>query len=502
MRYLIAFVLTIPAITQPNQVIQRRFSDPTGLSCTTATAPGYLYNGGIYTCQLGLYAQLTGTGSGITSLNGLTGASQTFTNDTNVTIVSSGTAHVITWTGTLAAVRGGFGTDMSACGGVATWVGGVPTCRSFTGVLGSPVASTGPTISAPTFTGLTSAGSLTLSGPHFIPVNGTTAGKPATCTTGEVYVATDATAGQNWYFCTATNTWTQQLNSGSGGVTVVGGGSLTSTAIVTGGGTTTLQTPSATTTLDSSGNISTPGSLTSGSGSGVAGSYQCVQGTAATVKANAFGWTCPTTMTTSVILQSPNAAPTTNSFMLFPAPTTNVSQFTWTPYAQTISATSHNFLTSFTQSTGAFTQAQPAFTDISGTATTAQLPTAANTRTASLTDLSPVSGDSGLLMVINPATAIHLTRAFCAVQGTTNVVINLDKRTEAAIGTDTGNHLLGADLTAVAGGANTTTFANGAGQCGGTGSCAIAAHAPVVMTFTSVSGTPTALDCSIDYTVD
>jgi len=41
----------------------------------------------------------------ITSLNGLTGATQTFTNDTNVTIVSSGTAHVITWLGTLADSR-------------------------------------------------------------------------------------------------------------------------------------------------------------------------------------------------------------------------------------------------------------------------------------------------------------------------------------------------------------------------------------------------------------
>jgi len=57
-------------------------------------------------------------------------------------------------------------------------------------------------------------------------------------------------------------------------------------------------------------------------------------------------------------------------------------------------------------------------------------------------------------------------------------------------------------LTAVTGGANTSTFANGAGQCGGTSSCAIAAHAPVVATFTSVSGTPTTLQCSMDYTVD
>ena len=48
---------------------------------------------------------------------------------------------------------------------------------------------------------------------------------------------------------------------GTGTVTVVGSGILTSTAIVTGGGTTTLQTPSATSTLDSSGDMSLAGTL-------------------------------------------------------------------------------------------------------------------------------------------------------------------------------------------------------------------------------------------------
>ena len=46
---------------------------------------------------------------------------------------------------------------------------------------------------------------------HTLPaVKGLTASKPATCTIGELYFATDATAGQNVYNCTATNTWTQQ----------------------------------------------------------------------------------------------------------------------------------------------------------------------------------------------------------------------------------------------------------------------------------------------------
>lgn len=46
---------------------------------------------------------------------------------------------------------------------------------------------------------------------------GNLAGIPATCTVGQVSFITDATAGQNQYNCTATNTWTQNLNSGTAG---------------------------------------------------------------------------------------------------------------------------------------------------------------------------------------------------------------------------------------------------------------------------------------------
>jgi hypothetical protein len=41
-------------------------------------------------------------GTGMTALNGLTGAVQTFVDDTNVTITSSGTSHSLGWSGTLA----------------------------------------------------------------------------------------------------------------------------------------------------------------------------------------------------------------------------------------------------------------------------------------------------------------------------------------------------------------------------------------------------------------
>lgn len=39
---------------------------------------------------------------------------------------------------------------------------------------------------------------------------------PGTCIQSDLYFATDATAGQQIYECSATNTWTQQLNSGGG----------------------------------------------------------------------------------------------------------------------------------------------------------------------------------------------------------------------------------------------------------------------------------------------
>ena len=48
---------------------------------------------------------------GITSLNGLTGASQTFANDTNVTITSAGTTHTLGWSGQLSPARGGTGVN-------------------------------------------------------------------------------------------------------------------------------------------------------------------------------------------------------------------------------------------------------------------------------------------------------------------------------------------------------------------------------------------------------
>lgn len=57
---------------------------------------------------------------------------------------------------------------------------------------------------------------------------------PATCSVSETFFKTDATAGQNLYLATATNTWTQVAGGDANAVTAAG--TLTSNAPVIGGG--------------------------------------------------------------------------------------------------------------------------------------------------------------------------------------------------------------------------------------------------------------------------
>jgi hypothetical protein len=55
---------------------------------------------------------------------------------------------------------------------------------------------------------------------------GTLAAIPVTCSTGTLYFATDQPAGQQLYTCSATNTYTQELNLGGSGALAISGGSL------------------------------------------------------------------------------------------------------------------------------------------------------------------------------------------------------------------------------------------------------------------------------------
>lgn len=105
-------------------------------------------------------------------------------------------------------------------------------------------------------------------------------------------------------FLRADGTWAAP--SGSGTVTVVSSGTLTSTAIVTGGGSQTLQTPSATSTLDSSGNAAFAGAVTGTSFStpsgSAAGYLQITQGTAPSVGTTAINFAAPASVTSYNII--------------------------------------------------------------------------------------------------------------------------------------------------------------------------------------------------------
>jgi hypothetical protein len=151
-------------------------------------------------------------------------------------------------------------------------------------------ASTTPTISGATITASLTGNATTATA---------LAANPTDCGAGEF---ANAIAANGNLTCATPAT-------SAGTVTVVGAGNLTSMALVTGGGSQTIQTPSATATLDTSGNVSTPGSVSTGVGSGVAGTFESVQGTAPSLGTTSVKIYAPASVT-SYALKLPAAAAT------------------------------------------------------------------------------------------------------------------------------------------------------------------------------------------------
>jgi hypothetical protein len=94
-----------------------------------------------------------------------------------------------------------------------TALGTKPTAALVTSV-GSPGIDTNVASEKATRTALTAVAAAAQ------PVMGIGTSLPGTCTVGALFYKSDATAGQNVYGCTSTNTWTQQGGSGGGGGTV------------------------------------------------------------------------------------------------------------------------------------------------------------------------------------------------------------------------------------------------------------------------------------------
>jgi len=109
--------------------------------------------------------------------------------------------------GTLAAERGGLGADASAFSGIVRMSGGTATASDLANAdLPAAFDVSGKTSTKPAKSG-------TLA--------------PATCSVGEVFFDTDATAGENWLLCTSSNTWTAVVGGGGGSLTTYSVASFT-----------------------------------------------------------------------------------------------------------------------------------------------------------------------------------------------------------------------------------------------------------------------------------
>lgn len=118
----------------------------------------------MHTQDSNLSEVITTFSTGITALNGLTAQVQTFGNDTNVTMVSLGTIHTLTWVGTLADSRIASASDWNTA--YTNRITSLTTTGSGAATLISNVLNI-PTPASATFVSLTttgSSGSATLSG--------------------------------------------------------------------------------------------------------------------------------------------------------------------------------------------------------------------------------------------------------------------------------------------------------------------------------------------------
>jgi hypothetical protein len=88
---------------------------------------------------------------------------------------------------------------------------------------------------------------------------------------------------------------------------------------------------------------------------------------------NYISFKAPDAITNTLTLLFPNADPA-DSVLSFGTPSAGVATGTWAKLPANTTATANQFFTAYNSTTGAFTKAQPAFSDLSGSATDAQVP--------------------------------------------------------------------------------------------------------------------------------
>src|SRR3990167_7313510 len=163
------------------------------------------------------------SGTGITSLNGLTGSTQTFVNDTNVTISSAGTEHTLGWSGLFGLTRGGLNRDFTGQAGVITVSGGAFFASTSPLTVGYLVGTTTNTSSLAGLLSVTGAGTSTFT--NGLSAGGLSSSNGITLTGGSLLL-------NNVLITQLTTTATSSLSgaistsglSSSNGITISGGG--------------------------------------------------------------------------------------------------------------------------------------------------------------------------------------------------------------------------------------------------------------------------------------
>lgn len=90
------------------------------------------------------WADQTGSGgTGLTTLNGLGAATQSFANDTNITIASNTATHTLTWAGSLATTRGGTGQTAYTAGDLLYYASGAALSKLTLGATNDVLVANG-----------------------------------------------------------------------------------------------------------------------------------------------------------------------------------------------------------------------------------------------------------------------------------------------------------------------------------------------------------------------
>ncbi|MBZ5566668.1 MAG: discoidin domain-containing protein [Acidobacteriia bacterium] len=329
-----AFAQTRPAFTDiSGSVAASQLPTPTAsalggvksLTCTGTDKVSAIGTDGVPVCSAD---QIGGAGGGITALNTLSAATQTFAkvDDTNVTlsIGSATSTHTFTlgWTGTLGKARGGTGADMS----------GVTFPSSGTLAVTTDLPGNEPGATNNFLTGYNSAThAFSKTQPIWANIDKTTSSladlatrsagdlssgtlpaarlpKPTTSALGGVYMSADCSAGQHVSSVnTSTGALTCSADSGGGGSGAISNGATNAIPKYTAATTlddSLLSDDGTTLSYSGTGGIAVPQLATSGTG---AGTVYLKQGTAASLGTTSVGFTAPPSVS-SYNLLFPGAA--------------------------------------------------------------------------------------------------------------------------------------------------------------------------------------------------